>query len=79
MCPLQGLPAQLLPYLRLAHAESEVEIACCAQGVRDLKQAKPLSQSNEREALHQLAQYLQMRLGRSAVSPVLDWLALILP
>ena len=27
-------------------------------------QAKPLSQSNEREALHQLAQYVQMRLDR---------------
>lgn len=29
-----------------------------------IAQAKPLSQSNEREALHQLAEYIQMRLGR---------------
>jgi hypothetical protein len=36
--PTQGLPDNLLPYLRLAHAESEVEVSCCSQGVRDLKQ-----------------------------------------
>ena len=35
---LQGLPDNLLPYLRLAHAESEMEVSCCSQGVRDLKQ-----------------------------------------
>jgi hypothetical protein len=102
-----------------------MEVSCCSQGVRDLKQvhthlrlvcrtfcaaragffclvltraswfapeaftrmyashcviaqAKPLSQSNEREALHQLAEYIQMRLGRCRHAPrMLSALALL--
>ncbi len=60
----QGLPPTLLPYLRLAHATSAAEVS--TPGLLDPATSRPLSPSNESEALHQLAGYLQLRLGRWA-------------
>ena len=59
----QGLPEQLLPYMRLAHAtDSEVLRratleTCCAA---------PISPDNERTVLHQLASHLQACLAKCA-------------
>jgi hypothetical protein len=48
-----------VPAQRWALTHQLMDDVACTLG-----QAKPLSQSNEREALHQLAQYIQMRLSR---------------
>ncbi len=60
-CCMQGLPEQLLPYLRLAHCtdadslkKATLETCCSA----------PISPENERTVLHQLASHLQERLDR---------------
>ena len=61
---LQGLPPTLLPYLRLAHAASEAEIECATPPLKDTSLSKMVTPSGESEALHQLTQYLQLRLAR---------------
>jgi len=61
---LQGLPPNLVPYLRLAHATTAEDVA--TPGLLDPEASKPLSPSNEAEALHHLSNYLQSRLGRCA-------------
>ena len=61
--PAQGLPEQLLPYMRLAHATDSEALrratleTCCAA---------PISPDNERTVLHQLASHLQACLAKCA-------------
>lgn len=54
------LPAEILPYLRLAHASTEAEIAAVTF---DPALAKPVSPENEARVLGQLAGCLHRRLG----------------
>ena len=61
---VQGLPASLVPYLRLAHAHTAEEVA--TRGLADAEKSQPLSPGSETEALHHLAHYLHMRLDKCA-------------
>ncbi len=64
----QGLAPTLLPYLRLAHAGTQEEVDAAVPGLLDAERAGPISPSNEREALHQLDQYLHARLDKCVLN-----------
>jgi len=59
-----GLPAKLVPYLRMAHATTREQVSAAVDGIADPSRAAPLSPANEAEVLQQLAHYLSLRLSR---------------